>query len=131
MKLARSLDEGIEGLHIVFAMRRKTALSLLENIDQQITQEHLKEAVEYLSEITEIDIEVSVIEKLLTLYPTARIAIAQGDGVHCDSDAQDELLFAFSHFLLGCPWPIYGDQIDMAEFLALLQRQYTLLLKEI
>jgi hypothetical protein len=131
MKLAHSLDEGVEGLHVVFGMHRQRALSLLENINQQITQEHLKEAVEFLSEISEIDIEVSFVEKLLALYPAARINIALVDGVHGDSEARDELSFAFSHFILGCPWPMCGDQIDMVEFIALLQRQYTLLLKEI
>lgn len=131
IQLSHSLDEGPEGMHLIFALRRRMALSLLENIDAEITQEHLKEAVEFLSDITEMDIEVSFVEKLLALYPPTRIAIATADGVRGDSEARDQLSFAFSHLILGCPWPTYGDKIDPEEFLSLLQKQYSLLLKEV
>ena len=131
IKHSRSMDEGKEGLHLIFGLRRRIARSLLENIDKQITQEHLKEAVEFLSEVTEMDIEVSFVEKLLILYPPARIAIGVAEGVHGDSEAREELLFAFTHFVLGCTWPTYGDKINPEEFLALLQKQYSLLLKEV
>lgn len=80
--------------------------------------EYIK-ATESINEMTGLVFNVEQIKDLLSLYPHSRISLA----INGTSGCPDDLSFAISHFLLGCAWPTYGDNIDINKFVLLLQSQ--------
>lgn len=83
------------------------------------TEEAYMEATDFINEMTGIIFNVEQVKDILSLYPHSRISLAMNGSSGCP----DDLSFAISHFLLGCAWPTYGDNININEFVLLLQSQ--------
>lgn len=93
----------------------------VENINLELNLDTLRNVTKYLSELTGVRFTLEKTTTLLSLYPHSRIELAFY-GV-ADSEALSSLSFAVSNFFLGCPWPKYGDGVDIAKFLKVLQKQ--------
>lgn len=126
LRLSRLKDEQVNGLHYLFHMRREGIRQYLGNMAVEPSDELVGEAAEVLSECVGFAVPVDFLHQVLAMYPPVRIHLAM-TGSAQDSDARDRLVDAFSHFLLGCHWPTFGDDVDIEEFSALLKRQYFLL----
>ena len=126
LRVARMKDDQVNGLHYLFHMRREGIRQYLENAQAQPSAELVQEASLTLSECTGFAVAPEFVGQLLSMYPPVRIKLALV-GAADDSEVRDVLLDGMCHFLLGCTWPTYGDEVDVDEFSALVQRQYFLL----
>lgn len=120
--------EGVtdDGTHYLLRMRRDRSVFFRANRDSLPTLENYAAVASYLSEITGLSIESDEAKQLLSLYPYARIKLADIGRIE-DSDVKDELSFLVAHFFLGCSWPTMGDSVDMNAFIDLLQGQAILM----
>ena len=103
-------------------MQRDSAKSYWENADLQPTDAAYGEASEYLTEITEVSFDANSTKRLLSLYPLARIGVANANGTG-PTHVRDNLSFAAANFFLGSRWPTFGDKIDVDRFVAILQAE--------
>ena len=126
LRLSRLKEDQVSGLHYLFHMRREGIRQYLANASIEPSEELVQEAAQVLSECVDFLVPVEFVRQLLSMYPPVRINLAMVGSAQ-DSEVRDRLVDAMSHFLLGCTWPTYGDQVDAEEFSALLKRQYFLL----
>lgn len=111
---------------------KRDAEALLRNIqagrehnslhfDVQLTPADLVDATQYARDVCGIDFSEEQISNIMALYPSERIDIA----MHSlrDTMTRDSFSGILAHFLLGSSWPNYGDNVDISEFQALLERQ--------
>lgn len=126
LKLA-TLDDGItdDGTHYILRMRRDASQFFFANRDAIPTDTQYSEVAQYFGEITELDFTTGDVAAILALYPFARIKVTL-DGIS-PTDVRDELSNAVAYFFLGCTWPTFGDKVDIAPFVALLQKQARLM----
>jgi hypothetical protein len=91
------------------------------NFDVLLTPAALADATQYARDVCGVDFSEEQISLILELYPTERIDIA----VHSlrDTMTRDSFAGVLAHYLLGSSWPNYGDNVDIAEFQVLLERQ--------
>ncbi|MBD8615597.1 MULTISPECIES: hypothetical protein [Pseudomonas] len=123
IKLAEGSEgRGPESTHYLLEMRQDTAKFYMNNIGAIPTDKNYEDAREYLTEITGLEFNCEQTESLLDLYAHVRIKLAVYDGIS-DTDVRDDLSYAAAHFILGCPWPTYGEQADMEEFMVMLHAQ--------
>jgi len=108
------LDESL------FSSRANTAQFYLDNVNLSPTTHQVYEVAHIIKIVTGIDCDTLLARIILTLYPTAKIQVAV---YGTESDAKDEILWAVSHFFLGCPWPTFEDNVELTEFVLLLQQQ--------
>ena len=109
-----TLDESL------FSSKANTAQFYLENVNLSPTTHQVYEVAHIIKIVTGIDCDSSLAKTILSLYPTAKIQVAV---YGTESDAKDEILWAVAHFFLGCPWPTYNDDVQLIEFVLLLQKQ--------
>lgn len=104
----------------LFNSRVNTAQFYLENVNLSPTIHQVYEVAHIIKIVTGIDCDSLLATTILTLYPTAKIQVAV---YGTESDAKDEILWAVSHFFLGCPWPSFEDKVELRDFIYLLQQQ--------
>lgn len=123
IRLADS-EDGItdDGTHYLFRMQRDAARSYLDSVDLQPSDAAYCEASEFLIEITRVNLEKDAVKRILSLYPHARIKLAEAQGTG-PTHVRDELSFVAAHFFLGSRWPNYGDEVDVDRFVAILQSE--------
>lgn len=117
----KNTDLTSDGTNIVMRLRRDSAMFYYENRDLMPDDETYADAAEFLRAVTKVDISPEMAKAMLSLYPEARIKIAEY-GVS-DSDCHDALCFAAAHFFLGSTWPNYGDKIGVPKFVDCLQAE--------
>ena len=105
----------------LLALHRRSTLRYFHNRDMEPTTTQYEEAAEHLTNLTGLEISVSVTKELLSLFPLARIDLAE-KGI-CGFGVRDELADAAGNFILGCRWPIYRDKVNMDTFLEVLKQQ--------
>jgi hypothetical protein len=103
-------------------MRRDAARTYWDNARADASDEAYAEAAEHLSEISDIAFSLDQAKRLLSLYPLARIKLAQAEGAG-PTDVRDDLSDVLAHFFLGSRWPQYGDGISIERFNEILQKQ--------
>lgn len=111
-----------DGMHYLLRMKRDSSSFLLDHSGSQPTKVQLRDAASHMTAISDIEFTSDQVEKILELYPHARIGLAM-NGI---SSARDELSFVVAHFFLGCNWPTFGDSsngVNIEEFVSLLQTQ--------
>lgn len=104
----------------LFSSRANMAQFYLDNVNLSPTTHQVYEVAHIIKIVTGIDCDTVLARTILTLYPTAKIQVAV---YGTESDAKDEILWAVSHFFLGCPWPSDEDHVELTEFIVLLQQQ--------
>jgi len=104
----------------LFSLRANTAQFYLENVNLSPSTHQVYEVAHIIKIVTGIDCSTTLAKTILTLYPTAKIQVAV---YGTESDAKDEILWAVAHFFLGCPWPSFEDNVELTEFILLLQQQ--------
>lgn len=129
MNIASRPDEQLEGLHYLFGMHRQLMRNYQAHLDTPIPLECIAEARDLLSEQIDKEVESGFVISLLEMYPLTRAEVVRAGSVEGDTQARESVLDAFSNFLLGCPWPTYGDKVNDGDFQALLSKQYELFLK--
>lgn len=107
-------------LESLFSTRADNTQFYLENVNVSPTTHQVYEVAHIIKIVTGIDCDSFLAKTILTLYPTAKIQVAV---YGTESDAKDEILWAVAHFFLGCPWPTYNDDVQLTEFVLLLQKQ--------
>lgn len=107
-------------LDSLFSTRAGNAQFYLENVNVSPTTHQVYEVAHIIKIVTGIDCDSFLAKTILSLYPTAKIQVAV---YGTESDAKDEILWAVAHFFLGCPWPTYDDDVQLTEFVLLLQKQ--------
>lgn len=108
------------GLHPLLTTRAGTTKFYIENVNLSPTTHQVYEVAHIIKIVTGIDCDSLLAKIILSLYPTAKIQVAV---FGTESDAKDEILWAVSHFFLGCPWPSFDDKVELLEFVSLLQKQ--------
>lgn len=104
----------------LFSSKANTAQFYLENVNLSPSTHQVYEVAHIIKIVTGIDCDTSLAKTILTLYPTAKIQVAV---YGTESEAKDEILWAVSHFFLGCPWPTFEDNVELTEFILLIQQQ--------
>ena len=104
----------------LFRTRANTAQFYIDNVNLSPTTHQVYEVAHIIKIVTGIDCDTLLAKTILTLYPSAKIQVAV---YGTESDAKDEILWAVSHFFLGCPWPTFEDNVELTEFILLLQQQ--------
>ncbi len=104
----------------LFSSKANNAQFYLENVNLSPTTHQVYEVAHIIKIVTGIDCDTILAKTILSLYPTAKIQVAV---YGTESDAKDEILWAVSHFFLGCPWPSEEDHVELTDFIALLQEQ--------
>lgn len=91
------------------------------NFDVHLSPADLADATQYARDVCGVDFSEEQISNILALYPIERIDIA----VHSlrDTMTRDSFSGILAHFLVGSSWPNYGDNVDISEFQAVLERQ--------
>ena len=107
-------------LDLLFSRRADNTQFYLENVNVSPTTHQVYEVAHIIKIVTGIDCDSFLAKTILSLYPTAKIQVAV---YGTESDAKDEILWAVAHFFLGCPWPTYNDDVQLTEFVLLLQKQ--------
>ena len=107
-------------LDSLFSTRADNTQFYLENVNVSPTTHQVYEVAHIIKIVTGIDCDSFLAKTILSLYPTAKIQVAV---YGTESDAKDEILWAVAHFFLGCPWPTYNDDVQLTEFVLLLQKQ--------
>jgi len=124
LKIASRLDElTSDGTHYLLRMRRESAAFLYENRDAMPTDERYAEAAAYLKEITELEFSLEQTKNILSLYPNVKISLATSSLL----SSREGLSFVAAHFFLGCDWPVYGDNIEVDDFLNILKKSANLM----
>ena len=103
-------------------LRRETARLLYEMSDIPATPEQLRDAAEFMSRISGLDIRIEQACILLRLYPPVRTRLVKYKDVE-DPEVRDGLAFVLAHFFLACRWPRSDEDISYKDFISLLQRQ--------
>jgi len=104
----------------LFSSKTNTAQFYLENVNLSPSSHQVYEVAHIIKIVTGIDCNTTLAKTILTLYPTAKIQVAV---YGTESEAKDEILWAVSHFFLGCPWPTCEDSVELTEFILLIQQQ--------
>lgn len=107
---------------ILLNMQSNLSLLLYRNHDAQLNEKYLLNATEFLQSNLGWDISQDQVKAILALYPHARIKLVVYEGLN-DTEVRDLVAGAVADFFLGCPWPTYGDKVDMLEFLTALRKQ--------
>lgn len=117
-------EDGIDsdGTHYLINMRRDSTKFFTDNADAQPTNENMKDAAAFISEITELQVSSEQTKQILKLYPHVRIKLAIYNGIS-DTDVRDGLSGAAAHYILGCEWPTFGDDLDVCLFVEALKRE--------
>ena len=110
----------IDGVQPLFSARVNITQFYLDNVNLTPTTHQVYEVAHIIKIVTGIDCDSLLAKTILTLYPTAKIQVAV---YGTESDAKDEILWAVAHFFLGCPWPTFEDNVELTEFILLLQQQ--------
>lgn len=123
LRLADS-EEGLtdDGTHYLCRMQRDSAKSYWDNADLTPTEAAYRAASEFLTEITQIRIDEDATRRILSLYPHARINLAEANGIGTTLD-RENLSFVVAHFFLGSRWPTFGDEVDVERFVSILQSE--------
>ncbi|OUR64545.1 hypothetical protein A9Q79_04375 [Methylophaga sp. 42_25_T18] len=119
-KVMNAAKESIALDESLFSSKADTAQFYLENVNLTPTTHQVFEVAHIIKIVTGINCDTSLAKIILTLYPTAKIQVAV---YGTESDAKDEILWAVSHFFLGCPWPTFEDNVELTDFILLLQQQ--------
>jgi hypothetical protein len=123
LRISRNEDGRVDdGRHYVLHMRQESSEFLLKNRLATPTQENYESVAANFTEQTGVAFTALQAAAILDLYPNSRIKIAVYNGIG-DSDVRDGLGDVMAHFFLGCRWPVFGDAIEIKEFLAVLQKQ--------
>lgn len=121
VKLYQSSKDGMDTVDI-FGMHLDGVKFLWLNSNRQASDYHYEQARDYISEISGIYLNDQQIRDLIVFYPRVRINLACYDGTY-DTEVREELSSMISDFLLGCDWPMYGDNVDVGVFIEALQSQ--------
>lgn len=123
LRLADS-EDGLtdDGTHYLFRMQRDAARAYWDNVDLQPSDVAYREASEFLTEISGVRLEDDEVKRILSLYPHARIKLAEANGTH-PTHVRNDLAFVAAHFFLGSRWPTIGDEVDVDRFVAVLQSE--------
>ena len=119
-KVMNAAKESIALDGSLFSSKTNTAQFYLENVNLSPSTHQVYEVAHIIKIVTGIDCSTTLAKTILTLYPTAKIQVAV---YGTESDAKDEILWAVAHFFLGCPWPSFEDNVELTEFILLLQQQ--------
>lgn len=111
-----------EDLRFCLEILRDGSQAALRMLDERPSGDSVTKAVEFLSGITDLDLNDEQVGRLLDLYPRTRIALIE-DGGLCDTGIREQLSDMVATFFVGCTWPTYGDNVDVEAFQALLRRQ--------
>lgn len=127
LKLA-TLDDGItdDGTHYLLRMRRDASQFFFTSRGAIPTDTQYSEVAQFFCEIAELDFTAGDVAAILALYPFARVKVAMAGGIG-PTDVRDELSDVVAHFFLGCTWPTFDGKVDIAAFVALLQKQARLM----
>ena len=106
--------------HSSFSDRADTTQFYLDNVNVSPTTHQVYEVAHIIKIVTGIDCDSFLAKTILSLYPAAKIQVAV---YGTESNAKDEILWAVAHFFLGCPWPTYNDEVQLTDFILLLQKQ--------
>jgi hypothetical protein len=107
-------------LDLLFSTQADNTQFYLDNVNVSPTIHQVYEVAHIIKIVTGIDCDSFLAKTILSLYPTAKIQVAV---YGTESDAKDEILWAVAHFFLGCPWPTDNDDVQLTEFVLLLQKQ--------
>jgi hypothetical protein len=118
VKLYQSTNDGVD----IFGMHLDGVKFLWLNSNRQASDYHYEQARNYISEISGIYLNDQQIRDLIVFYPRVRIYLACYDGTY-DTEVREELSSMIANFLLGCDWPMYGDDVDVDVFIEALQSQ--------
>lgn len=123
LRISRNEDGRVDdGRHYLLHMRQGNSEFLLKNRLATPTQENYEAVAANFTEQTGLAFTAQQAANILDLYPNSRIKIAMYNGIK-DSDVRDGLADVMAHFFLGCRWPVFGDTIEIKEFLVVLQKQ--------
>ena len=117
--LMRSGEEN-EYTDLVLEIQVEKAKRMLKDWSIEPTIKQIELVREATIEYTGLDLTLDEMTAVINLYSTLKIEVA---GMKYYEEIDESLRFAISHFILGCPWPIYRDKVDMNEYLELLHKQ--------
>lgn len=120
IRFATSKDDlTSDGTPLVMRANRQRSMFLYYYRDSVPDDGAYTQAAEFLRGITEIDITLEDTKGILSLYPEARIKLAEYG--MSDTECRDAVAFAAAHFFLGSAWPSDDDNIDLALFVTCLK----------
>ncbi|MBA1343898.1 hypothetical protein [Rhizobium sp. WYCCWR 11146] len=104
-----------------FGLMRSDLEYKLENREAQPTENDYQRASEFLTGETGIVLDIDAVKALLSLYPAARISLANDD---LDDDfVRDRLKDAVADAFVNCRWPRHDDEVDLDAFASVLHAQ--------
>ena len=124
VRLAQSPD-GVN--HMALTMRTQMTQCTIDGHNQRLDLTALQwnELRDLYSEILGRPITMNAVDTIMRLHPKAKIHLAGGSV--SDTDVADAMLNALSQFVLGCDWPVFGDELGETRtdvFMATLRHQF-------
>lgn len=105
-----------------FKLHRNAAMFYLSNQDAKPSTENYQDAANYIKETTGVELSVEQAERILNLFPSARIKLAVYNGCR-DSEVRELVYEAACGFFAGSEAPYYGDEVKIDRFITHLQAQ--------
>jgi hypothetical protein len=104
----------------VMQIQKKRMEFALENIDKIPKVDDVKEAIAFIEEEAGIILTDVQFLAILSLFPVARVELAEyGWG---DTEVRSHTLDVIAKFFLSAYWPMYMDEFDIDEFVAVLKK---------
>lgn len=114
--------EGNELANSYVEMHKNARDFYIKNLKAMPKREHSLEALEVIAENLKIRLSDEELEKILILFPTARIKLAVYKGCS-DTEVEDLVIEAVFVFITGCKLPRNKDEVDFARSLAYFHSQ--------
>jgi len=118
--------QSAEGLaHPALTMQTQITQERIAHQYAEPTPAQLNALRDFWSEALSRSLTGNEVHTILKFSPAARIELATSD--LDDTQTNEMMLDALSMFVLGCPWPCYGDDVDAGAFSQLLRNMFSLL----
>lgn len=118
--------QSAEGLsHPVLAMQTQIVQERIAHQYAEPTPAQLNALRDFWSTTLSRSLTGNEVHTILKFSPPARIELATSE--LDDTQTSEIMLDALSMFVLGCPWPRYGDDVDAGAFSQVLRNQFSLL----
>lgn len=121
-KLLNLILEGNEFSKLSVEMHKKAREFYVKNLNAIPKRKYILEALEVIAETLAIRLSAEELEKILVLFPVARIKLAVYQGCS-DTEVKDLVLEAVFVFITGCELPCFKDDVDSTSALAYLHSQ--------
>ncbi len=117
-----SILEGSEPAKLSVQIHNQSRDFYVKNRNAIPKRDHILEALEVIAENLEIKLFAEELEKILVLFPAARIKLAVYEGCS-DTEVQDLILESVFIYITGCKLPQNKDKVDSTRALAYLRSQ--------